>query len=107
MRAGRLGHIVDIQEATETQDEYGSMGRTWETILARRAFVKPLSGREAEVARQIVATATHEVRMRYLSMLTPAHRLQFGTRTFEIGQKLNVDERNRELVLICTEQVAV
>ncbi len=107
MRAGRLRHHVEVQQATETQDEYGGMTLVWETIEQRTASIRPMGGRELFEAQQVVATASHEVRMRYTSTITPQLRLLFGTRIFEIGQVINVDERNRELVLLCTEKVAV
>ena len=43
--------------------------------------------------------------MRYLSGIVPKMRVKVGSRIFDILSIINVDERNRELQLMCRESV--
>jgi head-tail adaptor len=43
------------------------------------------------------------VTMRYLAGITAQMRVLYGSRTFQIISVLNVDQRNRVLVLYCEE----
>ena len=68
------------------------------------ASVVPLAGRELERAREIVANATHEVRTRHRDGINTQKRIRHDNRTLNIESVRNVDERNRELVMICVEE---
>lgn len=74
------------------------------------AKVVPLSGTRAEIARQLVPTATHQVELHYRSDIPAGpsgairHYVMLGSRTLRIGHVANVEERNRKLVLTCTEE---
>ena len=48
---------------------------------------------------------SHKIRMRYQAGITHKMRVAWGTRLFEIESVLNVGERNREIVLMCSETV--
>jgi head-tail adaptor len=61
--------------------------------------VQTLTGRKLELARQIDAEATVEVRMRYCGSggsanVTVDNRLLFGTRILEVVYVVNEDERD-------------
>ena len=43
--------------------------------------------------------------MRHNTTITPAHRLLFGTRIFDINHIANIDERNVLLEITVTEAV--
>ena len=64
-----------------------------------------LTGDEAQLARQTFPNATHTVNMRWRDGITSKDKLTFGTRTFNIIDVDNVNERNRELVLVVGEEV--
>ena len=108
MRIGRLRHRLRIQSATETRTGSGGVTYTWATDAVVWAAVRPLLGREYMEARRVDAAVTHEVRIRYRSGLTPSHRFVFDndtSRELNIVSVLNVDERDRELVVMCREDV--
>ena len=94
---------MTIQTASETPNTYGEQVRTWSTFATVWASIEPLSGNELENARQRVAKASHLIRCRHVASVTPKMRLIYGSRTFDIGAAMDVDERNRELRLLCTE----
>ena len=61
---------------------------------------------EANFAGTIVATATHLVTLPYHPGVTLQTLIDFNGRTFNVVGRANREERNADLVLLCTEQVA-
>lgn len=105
MRAGSLKHQVLIQEKTVTgTGDRGQPVYTWNTLITVPASISPLNGRKAEIARQLVASATHTVTLRYYAGLTETMRLLYGSRVFNIGFIKNLDELNFTQELLVTEQ---
>ncbi len=104
MQPGILRHRVTPQKALETITRGKRSAVTWINLPKRWAAINPLSGRELEYARQMVAEATHEVRMRYTNEVTEKMRLEYDGRFFHIQHIADKDERRVELRLICVEQ---
>ena len=105
MRAGRLRHIVTIQEPVETQDSMGHPAVTWSDVATRRASIEPLSGREFFTAKEFHADVSTRIRLRYLAGVTPKMRVKWGDRYFNIHSAISPDKKNRELVLMVSESV--
>ena len=108
MRIGGLRQRLRIQSATETRTDAGGTTRAWADDAVVWAAVRPLAGREYMEARRVDADVSHEVRIRYWSGLTPSHRFVFDgdtARVLNIVSVFNVEERNRELIVMCKEDV--
>ena len=106
MRAGLLRCRITIEAAAETQGSDGSILTTWETFASAWASIEPLIGREYFAQQREQATVSHKIRMRYQPGITHrGMRVTWGTRLFEIESVLNVGERDREIVLMCSENV--
>lgn len=104
MRAGKLRHFVTVQARSTTPDTYGEPPQSWSNLHANQpASVEPLSGRELINAQAVQSDVTHRVRMRYVSGIETKHRIMFGSRVLDIRAVRNVDERNTELEMLCTE----
>ena len=109
MRAGPLRQRVTVQTLTETRDQYGQMVPSWSAAGIYWAEIKNLTGREATNAKQISASVTHSVRMRYLGTLfpgrglVPSMRLLFGTTIYNIMWVNDVDNRHKEYQLLVQE----
>lgn len=104
MKAGKLRHKVTIQSRTLTADSYGGQTETWATFAAGVwAAVEPLTSSEQWRAQQAQASVSHRVTIRYLAGVEPTMRVLFGTRHLNIGSIRNIEERNKELELLCTE----
>ncbi len=103
MQAGKLRHRIAIEVPAETQGSDGSILTTWETFATAWATIEPLIGREYFAQQREQATASHKIRMRYQPGITHKMRVALGTRIFEIESVLNVGERKREIVLMCSE----
>lgn len=112
MRSGTLRHRVELQEPTRAKSESGAPKPTsWRTFRECRASIVPLSGRELLLAKQVEARVTHELRVRKdpSSDVRTSHRVLFKdgarNRVFEVLGVTNTEERDRELVLSCVENV--
>lgn len=112
--AGRFRHRVTVKKpaANRTKDAAGREIATWDTVAENvPADIEPLSGRSAFIAAQRESEATHEVTLRYMALLGPIESswiVVYGTRVFvQDAPARNPGERNRELVLTCTEGLRV
>jgi SPP1 family predicted phage head-tail adaptor len=109
MRGGRLRHTVKIVEAVKTGvNSFNEPTSSGDLVIDEvRASIEPLplSGTDPLVAQQVQPTATHKVKMRFTEAATPARRITFDSREFEIQEVRNLFERNRELILLCKEAV--
>jgi SPP1 family predicted phage head-tail adaptor len=72
--------------------EYSVAGGVW-----------PMTGREYQEAQKIRAETTFKVATRYFAGITSDMRILFKNKELLIQSVLNVEERNRELQIICTE----
>lgn len=104
MQSGKLRHRITIQQPTNTAGSMGQVTTTWSDLATVWASVEPLSGSERWRAQQVQPGVSHKVTLRYLAGVTPAMRVQHGTRYLNIDSVLNTEERNVELVLNCVEQ---
>jgi SPP1 family predicted phage head-tail adaptor len=109
MRAGSLVHRVTIQGRTDAPDGHRGFLEGVTLICARvSAFISPLSGLERERALQIDPRSTHSVVMRYRRDVVARQTLTYHDgpvdRAFEIiGSPTTVEERRREMILLCKE----
>lgn len=112
--AGELRQRVSLVQLVESST--GSRGQpvyTPTTIASNvPAKVVPTGGTRTELAQQLVPTSTHQVELHYRSDLPagPSGAIEryvlLGSRKLRIGHVVNVEERNRKLVLACTEEPA-
>ena len=105
MRAGRLHKKILIESVSEVRDSRGETTQTWSTTITTRAAIAPLRGREYFEAHQENREVTHKIIIRYQSGITPKMRINFNGRYFDIESIINVEERNRELNLMCVERL--
>jgi len=105
MEAGVLRNRITIQKKSVTRNSYGEEVITWVTHCQAWAQMEPLSGREFLEARQIQAEGMVRFTLRYQAGIEPEMRVLFGTRTFNIQAVIHVEERGREIQLMCVEQL--
>lgn len=108
MKAGTLRHVVSIQQRSATIDSVGDVSDSWSTLISARAEVRPLNARELFAAQATQSEVTHQVTVRWRPELTPptqasAYRVLFGARVLAVHGVMNMDERNREVRLLCSE----
>ena len=113
IRSGKNRQRVELYDIPETTfDSYRQPQQATTLIGTFWAEVRPLSGREALNVKQVWATATHKVSMRWLGSsiaIQPRMKLVItkppGTRTLNILEALNNEERDREWQLTCEEHI--
>jgi hypothetical protein len=109
MKSGTLRHIADIYAPISDTDTRGQIDPFSGTPYMANVpcSIEQLSSRELDAARQVYATATHEVKL-YADPKRPiAHTywLKWGNRRLEIGAAV-LDTRGLEYTLTCGEVVA-
>lgn len=99
-------HSIKIQEFVEEVDEYGTpIGSGWQDVMAVWASIEPIRGREYIQLQNTQAELTTRIRMRYRPGITPAMRVLYQDRVFDIQSVIDINERRRYLELMCIEKV--
>jgi SPP1 family predicted phage head-tail adaptor len=109
MKAGLLRHRVTVQgKAITGTGDRGQTVFTWVDALENvPACIEELSGRRLELARQLIATATHEITIRYWSSLDVLHRVvDEAGNPYYIGAIIDRDKLHFTQVLMCSTQEA-
>lgn len=102
MNAGRLIHRVDIQQPVETQNEYGEPEVTWANLSTGLwASIEPLRGREYWAMQQIQTEIDTRIVIRHVTGITHKMRIVNGADEYYIISINDVDERHKELHLMC------
>lgn len=101
--AGRIRHRLTLQRRDSTIGSRGQKATTFSDVATMRAAVETLSGREAEQARRLFASATLKVTTRYIAGVTVEDRFALGDRVLNIGHVHNWRERNEWLIILCAE----
>ncbi len=105
MRAGRLRQRVTIQDKVVTQNTFGEEVITWTDYLTAWAAVEPLRGREFNEQAMAGAELTTRIVLRWPGTLDyrPEMRAVHAERLYNVRSVVRVDERRREVQLLCTE----
>lgn len=111
MDVGSIRHRVTLQNpGVDVPDGDGGYTQVPAPLVPPQvwASIVPATAREMErvVANTVETSATHLVRVRYHPGITTETQVLFGSRVFYVTGIQNIEERNVELVLVCTERVA-
>lgn len=101
--SSRLRQRLTLQQEIQLTDGAGGYTRSWKEIADLWAEVIPLSGREKLVAGKLESKLSHKIVTRYRSDVSPAHRLVFENRAFNIRYVLDVTEDKTLLELLVEE----
>ena len=104
-KPGQQRHKVIIQSTSQAADAYGALVDTWGTFATWWASIAPITGREYVSDGKVNSEVTTRMKGRWISGILPAMRAKFGTRIFSIVAVINIDERNREIELLCKEVI--
>ncbi len=102
MRAGELRNSIIIQKPTET-NAYGKVTSSWATHATVWAKVMPQSGSEYWSAKQRQEKEPVIFKIRYVAGITQKMRVSFNSLIYNINSIVNVEQRNREILLITEE----
>ena len=107
MESGKLRHYARIErDVVVAVGERGSKISEPQTVYDKvPCEILTLSGKELEFAKTLAPKATVQIRMRYLPNIGPDVRFVWNGRTFNAEHVNNVEQRNRELIVLCVEPV--
>lgn len=104
MRAGRLRETIVIQRNTPTRSPAGDDEPAWTAFITTRAGVEPMTGREYLGSDQVQSETTHKFTIRYQAGITPAMRISWDSRLFDIQSVINVRELNKQIFIMTKER---
>lgn len=107
MTIGELDQRLNIQQSTASRGTSGeeiAAWADWKTVWAR---VETSSGSEKFYSPQLVAEATHKIKMRYLNGVKPNMRVIWRDRELDILFVDHSRRRRGEMYLLCKEVVSV
>lgn len=106
MKAGKLRHRIKLQSRTQASDGGGGFTDTWADFATVWAAVEPLTGNERFEAQQLEGELSHRVTLRHRSDVTTEIRAVHQSRVLEIRAVIRPEERNAQLLLLCSEEPA-
>lgn len=95
MDAGRLDRRIVIEARSVTRAESGEEVESWAALATVWAQLLPMTGREFYSAggAQNVPAETARFRVRWLSSVTPQHRIQADGKTWNIRNVAEIGRR--------------
>jgi SPP1 family predicted phage head-tail adaptor len=102
---GEFRRKILIQSLTRTSDSMGGASVAWTTFATAWARIEPRLGNERYFGQRLEENITHIITMRFVTGVTAAMRVSYGSRVFEIKSKVSPFEENQYLVLLCQEGV--
>lgn len=103
MRSGAMRHKIEFVTIGEIRDEFGGFSEGEIHFDDARAEIKPISGGERFMSNQLFAEATSQIRCRFIAGITRKHKIKFGTRTFDILDVQDKEEKGKELFIVAKE----
>lgn len=103
--AGRLRHRITLQSRSIARTASGAETVTWSDEKTVWAAIEPQRGREYMDGLQVHDEQITAITIRYYNGVVPEWRVYWDkeTRTYDILEVRNWDERDREMLLICRE----
>jgi SPP1 family predicted phage head-tail adaptor len=104
---GSLRQRVTIQrqDAEDEPDERGQPVYVWSDVARKvPCEIRSLRGSEVEIAQQLVAEASHMVKMRASQRVDTTMKIVFRGRDLFIGHIDDVENVGRFMYLVCAEK---
>jgi SPP1 family predicted phage head-tail adaptor len=97
--SGELRHRVALQSATEVVDSLGGRTQVWDTFATVPAAIEPQSFVMGAENPELPTLIT----LRYIDGVRQKQRVIANGKTYAIVTVQNIEERNRDLVLVTVE----
>lgn len=103
-QAGRRWSVLQIQSRSHTQDNFGQPVDTWAPVCTIQGRVRAPTAVEKFSAGQLTSQVTHAIDAWWTAAgVAAGMRAVYGTRIFSIQSVVNVEEKNKEIVIMCLE----
>ncbi len=103
MRSGSLRNKINIEHAMNVKNSVGEQTKTWSIFAEVYAEAKPIRSTERFVSQRLQTEVNFQFRVRFLSGIEHDMRVVYNERIFDIDSVLNVEERNKELIILASE----
>lgn len=100
MKAGRMVHVIEVQQATTAVSEAGTPVQTWAKFATLRAELVEQSTEEFFRAAGDTDVAAVAFRVRFVPGVTTTQRVSFDGQPYDIEQIVTIG-RNKGLELRC------
>ena len=101
--AGKLRHFGVIEQRGVSLDSFGQPVDSWSAVASCYMAIIPLKGRELFAAQAVQSETTVRIELRYVAGVLQKMRVNALGKIYNILSVINIDERNRELHLLCGE----
>lgn len=105
MRSGSQRHQITIQTPVKTKSATGAVVVTWTTFVSLWASIETLRSYERQSANASWPGSDTKISFRWIDGVLPTMRILYNGKVYSILGINNVDERNRELELLCQSGV--
>lgn len=106
MKAGKLRERIQLLAPTASTDAaWGRTGDAFAVYDTVSAEVTPQRSDEVRTQDAALSTTRYQIRMRYRAGVLQTHRITWKGKTLEIVGAVNVEGRNRELLIDAVEVV--
>lgn len=102
---GRLKNRIDILEPIKTTNKLGQDAVVYRNKKTVWCEIRPLRGKEYLEAVALNAKTTYKITMRYTEDITEKNYLRYKNKIFNIDSIIDVENRHRELEIMCNEYV--
>lgn len=112
MRGGKLRHRITLQQMSKSRDYSGGYIDDWTDVSTHWASVEPLTGREyftsderlSDVNTRIILRSS-ETLLTFLDGEKTNIRVTFKNSFYDVKAVMNVEERNKQIIMMCKEIV--
>ena len=105
IRLGTYRHQVRVEQRSTMQDASGELAQTWIPYATRRAAVQATPGGEVWASAQRSGRVPTVFKMRWFDGLTPAMRIIWGTKTYNVLSVVDQGGNHEELIVTAEELV--
>lgn len=105
MRAGRLRHLLTIEEPYESEDAFGEPIPSWQSLAEVWGRKTDLSGRELFQAQQVNAEVTTEFEIRHRTDVDARMRVVCDDICYGIRSVQDPEGLGERTVLLCARTV--
>ena len=102
---GSLDKRVTLQYPTMVADGMGGFTETWTTAATVWGSIWPVSASEQVKAGTQTMVASHQIRIRYRTVLRASWRVLYNGRYFSIVSITDPSEKHEWLDLLCKESL--
>lgn len=104
--ASKLRHRLTLEQETKIADGAGGYVRGWEEVAGLWGEITPIGGAERLESGKLQTPVRVRILLRHRGDITPAMRLVYDSRVFNIRSVINVQERDYITEILAEEGVA-